>query len=238
MIYKRLKHIAVNRRSTLRSWSNKMDNIPVFILGNAPSLSDQPIYLLEPYFTIGINRSFRMLDTTILIWQDIELWSTERKILPKLNAIKYSRNVADPDNIAYHFRLSTGHYKIPIDANILHGRGSSGPLAFQLACLLGANPIVFLGYDCQYRGGKTDFWGKNRFHKSHTLRNCSRGQTWIKEINEKQTKKHIINCSDTDAFGERRSLVDVVSEVKSKYDGIGREYFYKKLFDIKELKKK
>ncbi len=232
MIYKRLRHLAVSPRSTMKLWLNSMCNWPCFLIGNAPSLEDQPVHKLNNYFTIGVNRSFYAIDTTILIWQDIELWVTERKKLPKLKAVKYCRDVADPENIAYHFHLATGGYKIPRDFSLLHGRGSSGPLAFQVACLLGCDPIIFLGYDCKYRGDKTDFWGKNRFHKPHTLSNCLRGMNWVKKINERETHKTLINCSDNNVFGPKRSLDDVIKDTVKVYPFASREFFLGELFHL------
>ena len=232
MIYKRLRHFAITHRSTLRSWCMSMKDIPCFIVGNGPSLSDQPIYKLKDYFTIGINRSFKAIDTTILLWQDIELWITERKVLPKLECLKYCRDTADPENIAYHFRLSNNPYQLPQDPLLLHGRGSTGPLAFQLAYILGCNPIIILGYDCAYRGDKTDFWGRNRFHKSHTLINCNRGLKWIHKINEKEANRTIINCSENSIIGESVSLDQAIAQVKNKYPFTGRNFFVGKLFGL------
>ena len=231
MIYKRLRHYAVTQRTTLRSWSMRMKGLPCFLIGNGPSLSDQPVRGIEPYFSIGVNRAFKLIDPTILMWQDIELWITERKFLNKLKAVKYCRDVADPENIAYHFKLSNGGYKIPKDPLLLCGRGSTGPLAFQLACLLGCSPIILLGYDCKYRGKKTDFWGKNRFHKPHTLTNCSRGLKWIKATSDNNNIE-IINCSDNDVFENRCSLDSAISQVKDKYSYVGRDILLCMLFGL------
>ena len=60
-----------------------MKDVPCFIIGNGPSLNDVPIQLLKNYFTIGINRSFYLIDTTILIWQDLALWLQEKKTIKK-----------------------------------------------------------------------------------------------------------------------------------------------------------
>ncbi len=44
---------------------------------------------MSNYFTIGINRSFYKIDSTILMWQDASLWFTERSKLKDVKAIKY-----------------------------------------------------------------------------------------------------------------------------------------------------
>ena len=231
MIYKRLRHFSVSHRSTLRSWRMSMKDLPCFIIGNGPSLSDQPINDIKDFFTIGINRAFRVIDPTILIWQDIELWITERKNLPRIDAIKYCRDIADPENVAYHFKLAYGGYQIPNDPLVLHGHGSTGPLAFQLSCILGCNPIILLGCDCSYRGDKTNFWGNNKFHKPHTLVNCKRGLKWVCKTSQ-SANKTIINCSENKIFGEQISLPDAIKMVKNKYVYTGRDFFIGNLFGL------
>jgi hypothetical protein len=122
---------------------------------------------------------------------------------------------------------------MPCDALVLNGRGSTGPLAYQLACVLGCNPIVLLGYDCKYRQGKTDFWGKNRFHKPHTLKNCSRGLQWIKRVaDSEEHKKEVINCSDNDVFSTRISLKEAIQKTKKKYPYTSRPYLLSRLFNL------
>jgi hypothetical protein len=164
------------------------------------------------------------------MWQDIELWLTERfKILP-LKAIKYARFSADPKRIAYHFSVTNTRYAIPISLEELHGRGNTGALAFEFAYALGCRPIILLGFDCKYRGEKTDFFGRNRFHKPHTLSNCSRGLNWIAK---QASSVPIINCGDNDIFDKRVSLDDAIDQVKGLYKVTGREALISQLFSRK-----
>ena len=220
-------------RLLVRRWRGTLKGVPCFILGNGPSLSDHPVAeLLQDYFTIGINRAFKVLDPTILMWQDIELWLTERGEMNKLKAVKYSRNASDPRGIAYQFKLMPGPYRIPPNPMILFGAGSTGPLAFELAACLGCSPVILLGFDCQYRDGQTDFYGKNAHHKSHTLPNCSKGLRWI-GLHEKTHP--IINCSDNKVFGSSQKLIEVVERLEKK--GVlqkqSRESYLEKLFSRK-----
>jgi len=174
-----------------------MKGVPCFLIGNAPSLNDEEIDRLNPYFTIGINRAFMKIDPTILMWQDIELWYTERKKVVRLSAIKVCRNVADPQNRFFHFKLTPGEYSVPEHPGVLHGFGSTGPLAVQLAYTLGCNPIILIGMDCKCRGRVTDFYGKNRHHKPHTIENCHKGLKWVRsEI----AGPKILSCGDPDYF--------------------------------------
>jgi len=206
-----------------------MENIPCFIIGNAPSLDDYPVHLLNDLFTIGINRAFKKIDTTIMLWQDIELYYSCRKEFKNIKSILYARDAADPQGIAYHFKLLNTPYQLTNTPTVLAGRGSSAPLAFQLAHSLGCNPIVFLGYDCRYRDRKTDFWGINKDHKTHTLKACSRGLTWIK--NSKHSRK-LFFCPESDKTLKRIPLETILKEcgiTKKSYKK--REYFAKKLFE-------
>lgn len=224
-----------NKKSRLvvRRWRGTMRGNPCFIIGNGPSASDHPIAeLLKDYFTIGINRAFKIIDPTILIWQDVELWLTERGDLNKLNAIKYSRNGSDPRGVAYQFKLVPGQYRIPPNPMILFGSGSTGPLAFELASCLGCSPIVLLGFDCKYRGTQTDFYGTNPHHKGSTLPNCSRGLKWISTY---EKTAQVINCSDNDYFEKSYTLADIVERLEKKdvLKKHPREFYVEQLFSRK-----
>jgi hypothetical protein len=228
MIYRRLSHSLLKNRDKVRNWKNKLQDVPCFIIGNAPSLNDCFIHKLDEYFTIGINRAFRRIDPTILLWQDIELYFRERKELFKLKAILYAKDSADPPGMAYHFKLCFGDFRLTDTPAMLHGTGSSGPLAFQLAYVLGCNPIVLVGYDCKYRNGKTDFYGVNKDHKSHTLKSCSRGLKWINDL--KLTDRKILSCSASDSFLDSITLEEAIRQCKIDKKNTGREYFKNRLF--------
>ncbi len=214
MIRRHVRFSSVKQRGTTKNWTNKLEGSPCFIIGNAPSLNDEDISPLADYFTIGINRAFIKIDPTILMWQDIELWYTERKNITKLSSIKVCRDVADPQNRFHHFRLEHGDFKIPNNLNVLHGTGATGPLAVQYAYILGCNPIVLVGMDCKYRDKQTNFYGKNRYHRPHTLINCNKGLKWIKKTISDRT---IINCSDNNIWKERQELSDVLKNIDKKW---------------------
>ena len=76
------------RKSSLSpsDWVGKMKGIPCFVIGNAPSINKiKDMSILDNYFTVGINRIFFKYDPTILIWQDLALWTQERKKVKKLH---------------------------------------------------------------------------------------------------------------------------------------------------------
>lgn len=231
MIYKRLRHSAIKSRIKPKKWTHILKGEPCFILGNGPSLTDENINILQDkYFTIGINSSCDIFDSTLLMWQDIEFFYSKRKILPSLKSILFCKDIADPLNLAYHFSLEGGGFSLPRNSMLLHGCGSTGPLAFQLAYVLGCDPIILLGFDCRPRNGKTDFYGVNKFHKNHTMNSCKRGLKWLSSC---QFERKVINCSDNNVFAEKSKLTDVFDELSKTYPYRTRQYFVTKM--ISEL---
>lgn len=211
-----IRFAPIKQRGDFQSWKDKLVNVPAFVLGNGPSLNDVDLAPLSNYFSIGINRSFYKLDSTVLLWQDVGLWFTERKNLLPLQAIKVCSDTSDPENRFFHFRLETGNFQLPTKPDILFGRGSSGPLAVQLAYILGCNPIILLGCDCKSRGTDTDFYGNNRFHTPTTMPQCLTGLNWIKnEVHDKGIR-NVISCSDNDVF-ERKSIEQVIEQLDPKH---------------------
>jgi len=246
MIRKRLRHISAKKKKTVKQWTNKLQNLPCFITACGPSLDKMPIGRLVDFFTIGINSSYLKIDPTILIWQDIEFYYISKRDLSRLNALKYCRDTADPTGTNYLFSLSNGGYDMPKDPSRLHGRGNTGALAFQLAYVLGCDPIILLGFDCKYehnrgKGYKTDFYGINKFHNRNTLEHCRNALLWIKKFDK---KRQIISYSRNDIFEKKFSLETIIEMVEGKYNMLGRDYFIGELFDnslkqneSKEIKK-
>ena len=219
------------QRYEVRYWSQRLEGVPCFILGNGPSIAEQNVGRLDPYFTIGINRAFYLLDTTVLLWQDISLFNTEYHRLHNLQALKLARDTADPRRLYYNFYLKGGGYQFDHDkrTHVLFGRGSSGPLAVQLAVALGCFPIVLLGMDCS-RGpqGQSDFYGENPHWLPHTLDYCNKGLLWLKE----NSPVELINCSDNGIW-PKRELTDVLRTIEPKF-AQGRQSYVRQLLALSE----
>lgn len=215
-IKRKIRYSAVRNKTSVKGWKDKLEGIPCFILGNSPALEDEDLELLHPFFTIGINRAFYKLDTTILLWQDIELWYTERKRLMKMNSLKVCRDSSDPQNRFFHFKLQPGNFGLPEHPGTLKGTGTTGPLAAQFAYALGCDPIILLGMDCKKRGQNTDFYGRNRHHKPHTLSNCKGGLKWIKKTFD-DLDRTVINCSKDNELFDYQPLQQVVEQIDSKH---------------------
>jgi len=201
-----------------KKWGMSLKDVPCFIIGNGPSLEKQLSpnnrSILENLFTIGINRSFYKMDTTILLWQDMSLWYSERKQIAKQKSIKFCRDHADPQKKFFHFKLSGKEPKLVNNPDKLYGRGTSGVLAFELAYSLGCDPIILLGMDCQYNDGKTDFYGKNPMHNEKTLPNCVKGLEWVKNCN---SGRKIINCSRNNVFDSENKLDKILVNMNKIY---------------------
>lgn len=218
-----------HQRYAIRHWVDALPDIPAFVIGNGPSVKDNDLSVIEDYFSVGINRAFYVLDPTILLWQDISLLNTEYHRLHNTQALKVSRDTADPRRIYYNFHLKGGAYRFDTSkTHILYGRGSSGPLGVQLAVSMGCRPIVIIGMDCK-RGpkGESDFYGNNPHWLPHTLDNCTLGLEFMK----KHCPVEIISCSNN-SFWERQSLKDVVQLIDSKH-ARGRQSYVKQILRAK-----
>ena len=213
------------QRYAIKYWVDRLVDVPCFVLGNAPSIKDYNIHLLDDYFTIGINRIFKYqkFDPTILLWQDSSLWKTEFNNIHNLQALKVARDIADPKRLYYNFHLKGGGYRfaMPKQTHIMYGRGSSGPIAVQLAVALGCRPIILLGMDCKKdEQGHGDFYGTNPFWLIHTLPNCQLGLDFIKE----HCPVEIISCGNSTGLWERVPLEKVLKNINSKY-AMGRQNY-------------
>ncbi len=195
-----------------RSWNGRMKGIPCFLLGNAPSINDMNLSLLDNYFTVGINRIFFTYDPTILMWQDLALWIQEKQKVMATKAIKFCREGSETIGGFYTFKLHGREPKVSPDLRQLYGRGSSGSVAYQFVYALGCNPIILIGMDCDYRKGLTDFYGKNSMHRPHTIPSCIKG---LKFIDRSRGDRTIINCSYNKVF-PIVSLEEAIKQVQSK----------------------
>lgn len=221
MIRRKIRPSGVRFRKSISQWKNNLKGHPAFILGNAPSLNDFDLSKLDGFFSIGINRAIYKTDPTILFWQDKDIYNYEKHLIDKSKAIKVCRDVSDPLGKFFHFRLKSGFYKRSKNPSILHGRGSSGPIAVQFAVALGCKPIYLLGMDCLTKNGDTDFYGKNVFWKKHTRKNCITGLKWV---NGTFSDVGIFNFSTQKDIDYNKIIVDNKKHNKS------RDFYLKKIF--------
>ena len=193
----------------IKEWKNILDGEVVFILGNAPSISKQNLSILKPYFTIGVNRIFYVYTPTILMWQDIEMWNSEKNKIANSKSLRICNKLSDPRSVFLNFKVKAGNFKFGCDPSILHGTGNTTALAAQLAINMGCSSMVLLGTDCKYQNGKTDFYGNNKDHKSYTLKMCDTAMKWIKD----NSPVPIYNCS-INKLWPQENLVDVINRLR------------------------
>jgi hypothetical protein len=218
-----LKSDEKNKYKILSKWEGLLRGHTAFILGNAPGVEEQDLKSLDPYFTIGINRIFYIYDPTILLWQDRQIWNSNKKILLKQKAIKVCATQADPRKYFLNFTVKSGYFHFNNDPSVLYGKGNTGAIAAQFAVALGCSNIVLLGMDCKYGSkGKTDFYGKNKDHKPYTLKMCRGAMKWLKD----NCPVAIYNCSDNELWPTRK-LSTVIKEINPPM--IGREE-YRRIF--------
>jgi hypothetical protein len=215
-IFKKLsiddKNLNRKKYKKLSKWKNILKGYPAFLLGNAPSISKQDLTVLNPYFTIGLNRIFYIYHPTVLLWQDRQLWMSDKKNIVKCKSIKVARNIADPRGMFVNFKLGLNPFRLTSDPSHLYGRGNSGALAAEFAISLGCSSLVILGMDCKYgHKGRTDFYGNNRDHNPYTLTRCSDAMKWLK----KYSPVPIYNCSKIKLW-PTMTLEEAISKTKPK----------------------
>jgi len=198
-----------NTRFPIEKWKNILDGEPVFILGNSPSIGNEDLSVLEDYFTIGINRIYMLFEPTILFWQDKGLYlDGGRERVDQLGCVKVCREQCDQERRYTNFRVKSGQYAFGKNPSVLQGHGCSAAIACQMAVAMGCGSIVLLGCDGEYINGKTDFYGKNTQHRSHTLRNFTRAYDFIKNSCPNQ----VINCSQNKRWPQQ-SLEQVIQDL-------------------------
>jgi hypothetical protein len=220
---------SLQARLAIKEWKNRLSGIPAFIIGNGPSLNQCNLKLIEQYFSIGINRCYLKggLDPTILMWQDLSFWNSEYKKIHNLQALKVSRDIGDPKKLYYNFHIRTSIYKFDSTPHVLHGRGSTGPLAVQFAVALGCSPIILLGMDCKRdEQGLSDYYGENKHWMSATIKNCLIGLNFIRN----ECPVEVINCS-SNTLWPQQTLENVVGQIDNSYK-LGRQAFVAKLLNL------
>ena len=223
---KRIQKVKINKKhcdnrkfKPLAQWKDSLKGQPVFILGNSPGISFQPLELLDPYFTVGINRIFYLYQPTVLFWQDRQMWRTDRENILSTKAIRICRDVVDNNKIFLNYFLGLDPFRMTGKPHRLYGRGNTAAIVVQFAVALGCSSIVLLGTDCRYDSdGKTDFYGINKDHSKLTINMCKTASKWIKEA----CPVPIYNCSKNKMW-EEQDLKEVIKVLKPKK--YGRKYF-------------
>ena len=219
-------------RYKIRFWKDRLKGVPAFIVGCAPSVLDHDLSLLEDFFTIGINRSYKLFHVSspsIIFWQDSSFFRTDGDKIHNLESIKVCRDIADPQRLYYNFHHKPGEYKFDSEKpHVLYGSQSSGLLSLQFAIsVIGCFPVIIVGMDAKLgKNGEQDFYGDNTFWLKDSLKMMENGMKTLKDI----CPVEIINCSDSDLW-PRQKLSDVV-KMFPEYAFGKKEYTKRLLGDI------
>jgi hypothetical protein len=151
---------------------------------------------------------------------------TNKDEIQKTDSIKVTRKGMVKSNLFpdYLFFVLYGDrrtsYPPTCTAERLAGQNITHGVAVQFAEAMMPSHIILLGVDCQFRDGKTDYYGKNRFHRNDMLQRCAEVSRGVKN----GCKVPIYNCGLSDCWG-RRTLEEVIEEINPPKHS--KEYFYK-----------
>ncbi len=134
---------------------------PCFVIGGGPSVVVHDLRQLEGQRVIAINRALELIRPDIWTWLDERVWTWAKDgTLPELWAAMcrfYDRGLKVTRALPDHVSIYPGDViEVPYDTEPLlgesfehmHAANNSGFWALNMAYLLGANPIILIGYDC------------------------------------------------------------------------------------------
>lgn len=216
---------------TTDKWHNLFPGEPAFILGTGPSIKDCDLSLIEDALTIGVNHAFRNstlgsipLDPTILLWQDLRFYRTERDRLKDCESIlvgahhsvrRFSQDDLHERVVTYELTTFCEWGK---QTGKLKGLVNSGALAFQLAQAMGCYPIVLIGCD----GARHEsYHGHNPAWSGHTRKLLTKSLQVMKQHSDDD---EIVNCSYSN-IARPYSLQDAIQGMAFK----GRKHYQDKL---------
>ncbi|MBU8911318.1 MAG: DUF115 domain-containing protein [Desulfobacterales bacterium] len=191
------------RKKIMHEWPGMFKNIPCFLLGCGPSLNCLEEYaeeLEDFYFTIGVNRAYKMLTPNILFFQDASVYTKNIEEQEEIDELARDSLILCRKNCCkalprLEYRQIVGEWDFHQNLLRLHGSRTATPLLFQIACNLGFNPIIFAGVDCAKQG--ENFFGPTKLHLDTFVDRTTEGLLWCKEQAVK-LKKEIICCSDNE----------------------------------------
>ena len=151
----------------------KFENVHInkrgFVIGGGPSIKDiekETLDKLEQEVTIGVNKAYRLIKPTYLVFSDQYFWKHFGHEVQKVDCIKII-----PDNIARGVRndqlvrvrrSNSIRDVLPTSMNTISFLNNSGVGALRIAFLMGCNPIYLLGMDMG-----PDTSGETHFHNDY-----------------------------------------------------------------------
>lgn len=198
------------------------------VIGTGPSLNDEQLKLIAPFFKLGCNNVYQIVDLDVHLacnwqwWQeyyeDIKphrcaKWTPRKEIADKFDDVNYIEEV-------WKDGLST-------NPNRIHAHHGSGPQILNMALHYGCTHIALIGFDMHYPNkvddknylGKRHYFGEYPKHLQHWPKTGLKGEFigLIKEletINPADYGVEIINCTPHSALDHfpKMDLKDFVNK--------------------------
>jgi len=127
-----------------------------FVVGTGPSLEGFDFSLLDGEETIAINHAVRFFEPTYVYWSDPKLPDELTEAILNSDAFRYSvdRKTTIPNTVVL---ARNGGPSNSFDDGLFYNQ-NSGTAAFNLAVLLGYDPIYLLGMDMGSDNVRTHFY--------------------------------------------------------------------------------
>jgi hypothetical protein len=170
---------------------------PAFILGNGPTLPTAALPALADRFTIGVNRILRSgFVPTVILWGDLTVYGDDGPAMDASGALLVcDRSVA---RRAEHVGLRTfagdDSRRRRATPWTLLCDGNTGCCAARWALSLLCRPVYLLGMSSAYEAGRTDFYGRNRWHDAGALGRMRRQRQLL--LSEHGADVHVIGDAD------------------------------------------
>ena len=186
----------------------------IFILASGPSLDGFNLRKLDNETTLGINYICRYYKPTVLLFGDLEVYTSHKDIIDAMDCIKVTKDT-NPG--------LPGVYRVPISQTFNGEEGLSkglytdfltGFMAISLAIALGFDEIYLLGYDGKFKDGQGHFYSKDFRHRGDGKENI-----FISSINMYKPFADwygIYNCSPISAI-PYFPKIDIDKVLKVKY---------------------
>lgn len=188
----------------------------IFVLASGPSLTQEDCDAVKPFKTLAVSDAYKLIEADYHYACDRAWWQLH---IDKVKAGRRFTQYGGDDEKAW--AKSVGLEAVQsvtasgLGLECIHTNGNSGAQAINLVYLLGYNPVYLLGFDMQWTGGKSHFFGDH----PRGLRNTN-PQVHIPKFNELASDLasrgiEVINCSRETALHQfkRESLEKVLERL-------------------------
>jgi hypothetical protein len=152
------------------------------VAATGPSLTSEVADACRGHHCIAVNDAYRLFDFAEVLYASDAAWWDAHRGCPGFGGEKWSAHEARANEkrataAKYSLNLVAGMFGVgfSLDHAIIHYGSNSGFQAINLAILLGANPIVLVGFDMTAAGRPRHFFGDH----PKPLKNTGRYERFI-----------------------------------------------------------